>query len=642
MSIDFSSDAGEAEPVNHVVEDVIFGKGFEFWKTMPMAGPHSNRVAAGPVQVHPVMPDRTADHRAARGIVEPIHGAQQRGLPGSRRPDQCRDVIGGNRHGDVADSDSAAERDAHIVQLESRRRGSGDRSSSDVVRSLYAHVFIVSVRGSTCRAVRHLDRLPKRRAATLLAILRTRAAATRNSARAPSDLLQIRIWLQTIDIDHEWQRRDRFRELDVENDWLPIAVNNNGAVSPSARDIASKAPVTMPGRATGNTTFRATVPSCPPIAIPASTSSARTVLNRDLGRACHDRHHEDRQRDGCRDRGELSERDDDERVGEDADRDRRDPRGRPRRCIAMPPRSASASALSRSPTRMPSGIPIRPAMPSMMSEPTIAFEIPPPGMPAGVGRFVKKSDDQAEKPRLAVYPITMTNGMTAMINATPQNQATSALTSFLRREGRLGGASDVSAPRDQPGPGVQDAHATSTSRVVLVTDRTKTGATPFRISALIMSRSTTAMSDSRWNGARASANSFATIDYIVCAGSNSVCGRLLLLPTTIVTAIVSPNARPAARIPAPTMPARAAGRTTRAVACQRVAPIARAPSTCSPGTATITSRQCRHRRQDHDEQHDAGEEEADAERSSLRYERQEAEPLGDRGLDGSLHDRREQ
>ena len=57
--------------------------------------------------------------------------------------------------------------------------------------------------------------------------------------------------------------------------------------------------------------------------------------------------------------------------------------------------------------------------------------MPPPGMPAGVGRFVKKSDDQAERPRLAVYPITMTNGITAMINATPQNQATSALTSFL-------------------------------------------------------------------------------------------------------------------------------------------------------------------------------------------------------------------
>ena len=91
------------------------------------------------------------------------------------------------------------------------------------------------------------------------------------------------------------------------------------------------------------------------------------------------------------------------------------------------------------------------------------------------------------------------------------------------------------------------------------------------------------------------------------------------------------------------MPARAAGRTTRAVACQRVAPIRARAVDLFPGNGDDhIARQCRHRWQDHDEQHDAGEEEADAERSSLRYERQEAEPLGDRGLDGSLHDRREQ
>ena len=58
----------------------------------------------------------------------------------------------------------------------------------------------------------------------------------------------------------------------------------------------------------------------------------------------------------------------------------------------------------------------------------------------------------------------------------------------------------------------------------------------------------------------------------VVAGSSSEVGNRSELPTTMITAIVSPTARPMPRTTLATMPDRAAGMTTRHIVCQWVAP----------------------------------------------------------------------
>ena len=68
----------------------------------------------------------------------------------------------------------------------------------------------------------------------------------------------------------------------------------------------------------------------------------------------------------------------------------------------------------------------------------------------------------------------------------------------------------------------------------------------------------------------------------------TICG---LLPMTMVTAIVSPSARPRARITAPEMPARPYGKTTCQIVSHFVAPRASEPSRCICGTADSTSRE---------------------------------------------------
>src|SRR5947208_6517489 len=77
----------------------------------------------------------------------------------------------------------------------------------------------------------------------------------------------------------------------------------------------------------------------------------------------------------------------------------------------------------------------------------------------------------------------------------------------------------------------------------------------------------------------------------VLAGPNSEDGTSLRLPIVIVTAIVSPSARPRASTVAPKMPARAAGRTTFQLVSHHVAPRATADSRSPFGTALRTSRE---------------------------------------------------
>ena len=59
-----------------------------------------------------------------------------------------------------------------------------------------------------------------------------------------------------------------------------------------------------------------------------------------------------------------------------------------------PRRSRRNSAVT-----MPTGTSMAAASPTMMRLPTMAFDIPPPGTPAGVGVWVKKSADKAWIPR---------------------------------------------------------------------------------------------------------------------------------------------------------------------------------------------------------------------------------------------------
>ena len=76
---------------------------------------------------------------------------------------------------------------------------------------------------------------------------------------------------------------------------------------------------------------------------------------------------------------------------------------------------------------------------------------------------------------------------------------------------------------------------------------------------------------------------------MVLAGANSESDMSARFPITIVTAIVSPIARPRPSMIAPMTPVRPYGRTARRIISQRVAPSASAASRCADGTAWNTS-----------------------------------------------------
>ena len=94
-----------------------------------------------------------------------------------------------------------------------------------------------------------------------------------------------------------------------------------------------------------------------------------------------------------------------------------------------------------------------------------------------------------------------------------------------------------------------------------------------------------------WMPTLASLNVVAILEAMVWAWSNRRVGIASLLPMTMVTAMVSPSARPRPRMTAPMMPDRANGRTARQMTSQRVAPSANIASRWLPGTAWMTSRE---------------------------------------------------
>ncbi len=88
--------------------------------------------------------------------------------------------------------------------------------------------------------------------------------------------------------------------------WFDSAVKSSGAVSPAMRASASRTPVTTPARAAFSVTRRIMTHFGAPSAKVASRSAFGNQRQHVLGRADHDRDHDQRQRDDARDRRKTS------------------------------------------------------------------------------------------------------------------------------------------------------------------------------------------------------------------------------------------------------------------------------------------------------------------------------------------------
>jgi hypothetical protein len=88
----------------------------------------------------------------------------------------------------------------------------------------------------------------------------------------------------------------------------------------------------------------------------------------------------------------------------------------------------------------------------------------------------------------------------------------------------------------------------------------------------------------------ASANWLTIAEPRVAPGASREWGKAGRFPITSATAMLSPRARPTARVRAAAMPVRAPGRTAVRMTYQRVAPIARAASRSATGTPAMAVR----------------------------------------------------
>src|SRR5262249_49803331 len=100
---------------------------------------------------------------------------------------------------------------------------------------------------------------------------------------------------------------------------------------------------------------------------------------------------------------------------------------------------------------------------------------------------------------------------------------------------------------------------TFTGRVRVCRPSDQMNAREMMLITSVMKNSTRPISTSelKWSGVAASANSFASTADMVYCGANSDVDTCGVLPMTIVTAIVSPSARPKPSMTAPTIPVRA-------------------------------------------------------------------------------------
>src|SRR5205807_892483 len=122
------------------------------------------------------------------------------------------------------------------------------------------------------------------------------------------------------------------------------------------------------------------------------------------------------------------------------------------------------------------------------------------------------------------------------------------------------------------------------------TRHTSRRAIALMMTVITNSRKPTSKRAERYMVVVASLNSLAMAAAIVKPGCSTETLMSCRLPISMVTAMVSPSARPRPSMIAPMMPARPYGRTADHTASQRVAPSPSAASRWLPGTARSTSR----------------------------------------------------
>ena len=210
----------------------------------------------------------------------------------------------------------------------------------------------------------------------------------------------------------------------------------------------------------------------------------------------------------------------------------------------------------------------------------MALAMPPPGSPTGVGMCVKKSSVSACTPRVTAKKRMKASGTSANSTAMPQSAVMTKETP-LRTRGLL-----MRAPPAALTTGAARRAVPLPCRPMRQMRRRDT---PLTSSVMMNSSSPISISACRYRSSAASLNSFAITAAIVYCGAKTESDSLGVLPITIVTAMVSPSARPKPSMMAPMMPTRPYCSATR-MASHRVAPSAYAPSRCAAGTARSTSR----------------------------------------------------
>src|SRR5699024_9726490 len=123
----------------------------------------------------------------------------------------------------------------------------------------------------------------------------------------------------------------------------------------------------------------------------------------------------------------------------------------------------------------------------------------------------------------------------------------------------------TTAPAEGPGSGKM-AHSADS---VVASRRTSRRARKLTATDTRKRMRPVAMRAERCSSPTASANSLAMMLAIVAAGANNPVGKSVRLPMTMVTAIVSPRARPSERTTPPMIPARACGSTAMRITSRR-------------------------------------------------------------------------
>ncbi len=258
------------------------------------------------------------------------------------------------------------------------------------------------------------------------------------------------------------------------------------------------------------------------------------------------------------------------------------------------PVSARKTAL-----RMPKGTLMRAAIATMTRVPRMALPNPPPSSSGAGGNWVKTARLSFCPPCQASIQTTEKRG----IRATSVMKATSPLEK--RSMSVLGLRSDFSSSeKSTPAKGsISRSRLSSLNPFMVMScmasyfppsdadDARSSMIEPMMFTKSVIARSTiAAYMSTATSFLAASGKLFARRAARVFAGEKSERLMRLALPTSMARAMVSPRARPKARMTAATMPLAAVGRMTASIVSQRVAPIPYAAILSFGGTDTRASR----------------------------------------------------